>query len=125
MEVGLVIMSIVGMAKYRRMFQGLDESPPHGFRELIRLQAIAIPALEKSTKLLEEANIGIDLPGDPCQNTSTVYTCNLENITAGADSRRTMFLEVTVSVRARNIITGNGSAQLIGRLSDVTLQKIA
>ncbi|KAJ4267001.1 hypothetical protein NW762_003099 [Fusarium torreyae] len=145
--------------------KSLDESSPYDLREVIRLQAIAISKLEKSTRLLEDsvallqnhmqedqnntgtstrseaiqgdlasadtvqsspvAGIGFVMPGDAHKNASTVQTCNLENITVGKESQQTIILEGGGSIRAKNIATGDGSVQLIGRLSDVTLQKNA
>lgn len=71
------------------------------------------------------ASMGFELHGNACKNASTVHTCNLENITVGRDSQQTIIIEGGGSIRARNITTGRGSVQLIGQLSDVTLQKIA
>ncbi|UZP36748.1 hypothetical protein NXS19_004564 [Fusarium pseudograminearum] len=145
--------------------ESLDESPPHDLREVIRLQAVAISALEKSTRLLGEsiallqnhtqedrndpgtsarreaihddiksantsqpsrvASMAFELPNNPRKNASHVHTCNLENITVGKESQQTIILEGAGSIQARNIATGDGSVQLIGRLNDVTLQKIA
>ncbi|KAH7256138.1 hypothetical protein BKA59DRAFT_450227 [Fusarium tricinctum] len=71
------------------------------------------------------ASMGFELYGNACKNGSTGHICNLENITVGKDSQQTIILEGGGSIRARNITTGRGSVQLIGQLSDVTLQKIA
>lgn len=71
------------------------------------------------------ASTGFELHGDACKNASTVHICNLENVTVGENSQQTIILEGGGSIRARNISTGRGSVQLIGQLSDVTLQKIA
>lgn len=54
---------------------------------------------------------------------SAAHACNLENITVGKESQQTIILEGGGSIRARNITTGDGSVQLIGKLSDVMLQK--
>lgn len=123
-------------------------------RELIRLQTMAISALEKSTRLLadsiallqnhtregqdnattatqQEVIHDDDLEAADTIQPSTVagigsaaHISNLENITAGKESQQTIILEGGGSIRARNITTGDGSVQLIGQLSDVTLQKI-
>ena len=71
------------------------------------------------------ASMGFELPGNAHKNASTVHTCNLENITVGKESQQTIILEGGGSIRAKNIATGDGSVQLIGRLSNVTLQKNA
>jgi hypothetical protein len=65
-----------------------------------------------------------DFPNQARKNVFAVHTCNLENITVGKESQQTIILEGGGSMRARNITTGDGSVQLIGKLSDATLQKI-
>ncbi|OBS16071.1 hypothetical protein FPOA_13158 [Fusarium poae] len=148
-----------------QQLKGLDESSTQDLRELIRLQTVAISALEKSTRLLGEsisllqnhtqenqhdrgtstrqeathnddlksadaiqinvvASTSSDLPNHARKEAFAVHTCNLENITVGKESQQTIILEGEGSMRAKNITTGDGSVQLIGQLSDVTLQKI-
>ncbi|EXK75926.1 hypothetical protein FOQG_19312 [Fusarium oxysporum f. sp. raphani 54005] len=137
-----------------QQLKGLDKSPTQDLRELIRLQTIAISALKKSTRLLAESiallqNHTQEDQNNPTTSTqqeamhddglkaadtiqpstvasigSAANTCDLENITVGKESQQTIILEGGGSIRARNITTGDGSVQLIGKLSDVTLQNI-
>lgn len=138
---------------HSQQLKGLDTSPTQDLRELIRLQTIAISALEKSTRLLVESisllqNHTQEVQDNPTTSTqqetmhdddvnaadtiqpstvasigSAAHACNLENITVGKESQQTIILEGGGSIRARNITTGDGSVQLIGKLSDVMLQK--
>jgi hypothetical protein len=71
------------------------------------------------------ASMSSDLPNQARKNVFAAHACNLENITVGKESQQTIILEGGGSMRARNITTGDGSVQLIGKLSDVTLQKFA
>lgn len=51
-------------------------------------------------------------------------THTMENISVGNNSRQTIIVEGRGSVKTRNIATGDGLVQFIGRLSDATLQKL-
>jgi hypothetical protein len=72
----------------------------------------------------EAASMSSDLPNHARKNVSAVHVCDLKNITVGKESQQTIILEGGGSMRVRNITTGDGSVQLIGKLSDATLQKI-
>jgi hypothetical protein len=70
------------------------------------------------------ASMSSDLLNQARKDVFAVHTCNLENITVGKGSQQTIILEGGGLMRARNITAGDGSVQLIGKLSDATLQKI-
>jgi hypothetical protein len=70
------------------------------------------------------ASMSSDLPNQARKNVFVAHACNLKNITVGKEGQQTIILEGGDSMRARNITKGDGSVQLIGKLSDAMLQKI-
>ncbi|KAH7186533.1 hypothetical protein DER44DRAFT_188876 [Fusarium oxysporum] len=70
------------------------------------------------------SRMGCTLPNQAEKQTFPMTTRDIENISVGSNSQQTIILEGEGLVRARNIATGNGSRQIIGRLSDATLHKL-
>ncbi|KAH6980426.1 hypothetical protein EDB82DRAFT_284296 [Fusarium venenatum] len=116
--------------------QSKDRKEPsvHDLKVLIDLQATAIASLERSMRLLTESTALLSkyiqrdkdclcdstrqgtMPDGKLGPTNSI--CNIENITVGKQSQQTIIVEGGGSIRARNITTGDGSIQLIGRFSN-------
>ncbi|KAH6952245.1 hypothetical protein DER45DRAFT_543745 [Fusarium avenaceum] len=110
---------------YRNVFIVLFENQNHP-RTPTQQEAIHNNDLRAADTIQVDvvASTSSDLPHHARKEAFAVHACNLENITVGKESQQTIILEGGGSIRARNITTGDNSVQLIGQLSDATLQKI-